>query len=100
MGRALADTHTPWKVFCEFLEGLPDRACCPLSSPLPAHTPKPQCLQVKALVDGVVREHGQVDHAVSCFGAWWQGGLLTEQSYAEFSKVRCVGRGLMTRGLM
>lgn len=45
-------------------------------------------MQVKAFVEGVVAEHGQVDHAVSCFGAWWQGGLLTEQSYEEFAKVR------------
>lgn len=20
--------------------------------------------------------HGEIDHAVSCFGAWWQGGEL------------------------
>lgn len=22
----------------------------------------------------VTSQHGEIDHAVSCFGAWWQGG--------------------------
>lgn len=43
--------------------------------------------QCAAFVHEVVEQHGAIDHAVSCFGAWWQGGLLTEQSYAEFSRV-------------
>eukprot|EP00887_Chlorella_sp_A99_P007128 scaffold2.g7128.t1 len=43
--------------------------------------------QCSAIVKQVVAEHGEIDHAVSCFGAWWQGGVLTEQSYDEFSRV-------------
>ena len=27
-----------------------------------------------AFVQQVLKEHGEIDHAVSCFGAWWQGG--------------------------
>jgi NAD(P)-dependent dehydrogenase (short-subunit alcohol dehydrogenase family) len=30
--------------------------------------------QCAAFVEEVVRLHGPIDHAVSCFGAWWQGG--------------------------
>ncbi|PSC75546.1 peroxisomal trans-2-enoyl-reductase-like [Micractinium conductrix] len=43
--------------------------------------------QVAAFVRDVVAAHGPIDHAVSCFGAWWSGGVLTEQSYDEFSQV-------------
>ncbi|KAL4855773.1 3-oxoacyl-[acyl-carrier-protein] reductase FabG [Chlorella vulgaris] len=43
--------------------------------------------QCAAFVREVVQQHGDIDHAVSCFGAWWQGGVLTEQSYEEFSRV-------------
>jgi NAD(P)-dependent dehydrogenase (short-subunit alcohol dehydrogenase family) len=30
--------------------------------------------QCAAFVEQVVAEHGEIDHAISCFGAWWQGG--------------------------
>ena len=30
--------------------------------------------QCSAFVAQVVGQHGPIDHAVSCFGAWWQGG--------------------------
>jgi omega-amidase len=43
--------------------------------------------QCRKFVADVTSQHGEIDHAVSCFGAWWQGGLLTEQSYEEFSRV-------------
>ncbi|GAB4821734.1 hypothetical protein N2152v2_008780 [Parachlorella kessleri] len=43
--------------------------------------------QCAAFVAQVLKEHGEIDHAVSCFGAWWQGGVLTQQSYDEFSRV-------------
>lgn len=43
--------------------------------------------QCAAFVKEVVAAHGPIDHAVSCFGAWWQKGVLTEQSYEEFSAV-------------
>ena len=36
--------------------------------------PPPPLLQVAAFVRDVVAAHGPIDHAVSCFGAWWSGG--------------------------
>lgn len=30
----------------------------------------------RKFVADVTAQHGEIDHAVSCFGAWWQGGEL------------------------
>ncbi|KAL4432189.1 hypothetical protein ABPG77_005951 [Micractinium sp. CCAP 211/92] len=43
--------------------------------------------QCRRFVETLVAQHGPIDHAVSCFGAWWSGGVLTEQTYEEFSSV-------------
>ncbi|PSC70067.1 SDR family oxidoreductase [Micractinium conductrix] len=40
-----------------------------------------------ALVSGVLQKYGRLDHAVSCFGGFWEGGPLTEQGLDELFRV-------------
>lgn len=41
---------------------------------LHALTADPTAVAGRKFVADVTSQHGEIDHAVSCFGAWWQGG--------------------------
>ncbi|KAL4449037.1 hypothetical protein ABPG77_007754 [Micractinium sp. CCAP 211/92] len=38
-------------------------------------------------VGGCVQRYGRIDHAVACFGGFWEGGALTDQSVSELYRV-------------
>eukprot|EP00884_Botryococcus_braunii_P017489 jgi/Botrbrau1/4423/Bobra.0348s0013.1 len=38
------------------------------------------------LAKHIKEKYGEIDHAVSSIGAWWQGGVLTDVSLEEYNK--------------
>ncbi|KAI7835651.1 hypothetical protein COHA_010443 [Chlorella ohadii] len=60
-------------------EGVPAASLHPLIADLSSEA------GCTAFVNQVLERHGQINHGVSCFGSFWQGGQLTDQPLEEFS---------------